>query len=196
MRTLQQKPKVLTQVEIPPDLRAFLKEVADLIEVGDEATTIESDDLIQCDYAYGGLCEEGTDEYGFTYFPRKGTKTTWDFVLSAAQISEVAADNIATLELWACTDDNCGSMFPNSSWSCSYCDYVDDDPPKIPTGEFRSRRDWALAYFALNPDAHPFEMIGAYNGNDQLDDSLGYFSLQEAMEIQSAFQSGEKNPEL
>ena len=191
MRTLQQKPKVLTQVEIPPDLRAFLKEVADLIEVGDELTTIESGDLLQCDYAYGGLCEEGTDEYGFTYFPRKGRKTTWDFVLSAAQISEVAADNITTLELWACTDDNCGSMFPNSSWSCS-CDYVDDDPPKLPTGEFRSRREWALAYFALNPDAHPLQMIGAYNDNELFDDSLGYFSLQEASEILSAFQSGEQ----
>jgi hypothetical protein len=192
MRTLQQKPKVLTQVEIPPDLRAFLEEVAELIEVGDEVTTIASDDLIQCDFAYGGLCEEGTDEFGFTYFPRKGTKTTWDFVLSTAQINEVADGNTTTLALWACTDNNCGSMFPNADWSCFYCDYVDDDPPKQPTGEFRSRRDWALAYFALNPEANPLQMIGAYNSNDQLHESLGYFSLQEAAEIQSAFQSGEQ----
>ena len=118
-------------------------------------------------------------------------------MLSAAQIREVAAGDVATLELWACTDRDCGSMFPNSDWACGRCDYVDDDPPpKLPTGEFRFRRDWALAYFALNPDAHPFEMIGAYNGNHERDDSLGFFSLQEAMEIQSAFQSGEKNPEL
>jgi hypothetical protein len=193
MRTLQKKPKVLTPVEIPPDLRAFLKEVAELIEVGDEATTIESDDLIQCEFAHGGLCEEGIDEFGFTYFPGKGIKTHWDFVLSAAQINEVAAGNTTTLELWECTDTNCDSMFPNSDWACGKCDYIDDDPPKLPTGEFRSRRDWGLAYFALNPDAHPLEMIGAYNGNEQRDDSLGFFSLEEAREIQSAFQSGEKN---
>ncbi len=186
MRTAQPKPKKLTQVDVPADLRVFFEEVAHLIEVHDEAAFIESDDLLQCECAYGGLIEDETDEYGFTYFPRKGVKTKWELLLSASQIRDVADGSITKLELWACSDENCGSMFSSANERCSNCDYVDDEEKRaLPHAEFSSRRDWALAYFALHPDADPFQMIGDYNGRTELGERLGYFSLNEAREIQS-----------
>lgn len=190
MRTAQPKPKKLTHVDVPADLRVFLEEVAHLIEVRDDAALIESDDLLQTECAYGGLIEENTDEYGFTYFPRKGVRTTWELLFSASQIRDVAAGNITELQLWACSDENCGSMFPSADDRCSNCDYVDDEEKRaLPHGEFNSRRDWAVAYFAIHPGADPFQMIGDYNGETELGERLGYFSLNEAREIQSGVQS-------
>jgi hypothetical protein len=127
MRTAQPKPKKLTHVDVPPDLRGFLKEVAHLIETHDEAAFIESDDLLQCEYAYGGLIEDETDEYGFSYFPRKGVRPRWELLFSASQIRDVADGTITKLELWACSDENCGSMFSSANERCGYCDYVDDE---------------------------------------------------------------------
>lgn len=190
MRTEQPKPKKLTQVDVPADLRVFLEEVAHLIEIHDEAAFIESDDLLQTECAYGGLIEDGTDEYGFTYFPRKGVRTSWELLLSASQIRDVADRSITKLELWACSDEDCGSMFSSADGRCGNCDYVDDEEKRaLPQGEFSSRRDWALAYFAIHPDADPFQMIGDYNGETELGEHLGYFSLNEAREIQSGFQT-------
>jgi hypothetical protein len=88
--TEQPKPKRFTRVEAPPDLRQFLREVAELIDEGDEATLVESDDLLQCEYAFGGLADAETAAYAFTYFPRKGVKPNWEFDLSASEIREVA----------------------------------------------------------------------------------------------------------
>ena len=187
MRLEKPNPKKLTQVEVPADLRQFLEEVADLIEARDESTLIESDDLLQCEFAYGGLIEEGAPVYGFTYFPRKAvSRKTWELEFSAHEISEIADRSIDKLELWACEDESCGSMFSSANYLCSDCDYVDDEVQEVrvlPSGDFSSRRDWALAYFALHPDADPFEMIGDYNGKTELGLALGYFSLNEAQEI-------------
>lgn len=192
MRTAQPKPKKLTQLDVPEDLRVFLEEVAHLIEIHDDAAFIESDDLLQCECAYGGLIEETTDQYGFTYFPRKGVRTTWELLFSASQIREVADGSITKLELWACTDENCGSMFSSADYNCTTCDYDDEEEKEeraLPQGDFSNRRDWALAYFALHPDADPFQMIGDYNGQTELGERLGHFSLNEAREAQSSFQS-------
>ena len=191
MTAEQPKPKKFTPVEAPPDLRQFLREVAERIDDGDEATLVESYDLLQCEYAFGGLADEETGAYEFTYFPRKGIKTKWEFGLSAKEMHEVA-EGERELELWACEDENCGSM---SSWPdvpCSNCDY-ERELRALPTGDFSTRGDWALAYYALHPDAHPFQMIGDYNGETELGTSLGYFSLNEATELQKIFESLKRN---
>lgn len=68
MRQEQPKAKKLTQIEVPANLRQFLEEVADLIEARDESTLNESYDLLQCEFAYGGLIEEErrfTDSHTF-----------------------------------------------------------------------------------------------------------------------------------
>jgi len=191
MSTELPKPKRLTHVEAPPDLRQFLLEVAEKIAQGDEDTLIESDDLLQCDFAYGGLADEETGEYGFTYFPGKSRKTKWEILLLAKQIREVA-DGERELSLWACEDENCGSMFSLAEERCSQCDY-EHEVRALPSGDFSTRRDWALAYFALHPEAHPMQMIGDYNGETEWGEKLGYFSLTEATELETISQSLKRN---
>ena len=185
------KPKKLTHVEVPPDLRQFLQEVAEKIDQRDEDTLVESDDLLQCDFVYGGLADEETGEYGFTYFPGKSRKTKWEILLLAQQIREIA-DGERDLSLWACEDQNCGSMFWRAEERCSQCDY-EREVRALPSGDFSSRRDWALAYFALHPDAYSMQMIGDYNGNTELGETLGYFSLNEATELERIAQSLKRN---
>ena len=196
MRLERPKAKKLTQIEVPANLRQFLEEVAGLIEARDEATLIESDDLLQCEYVYGGLIDEGEPIYGFTYFPRKGVRTKWELEFSAQQIGEIADGRIDKLELWACEDNSCGSMFSSANYLCFDCDYFDDEVQEVrvlPSGDFSSRRDWALAYFALHPDADPFEMIGDYNGKTEFGSALEYFSLNEAREILRDLQSSKRD---
>ena len=191
MSTEQPKPKKLTRVEVPPDLRQFLWEVAEMIDRGDLETLVESYDLLQCDYAYGGLADEETDTYEFTYLPRKGVKTRWEFGFSVKELRE-AANGVRELELWACEDENCGSMFSWAEAQCPNCDY-EREVRAVPSGDFSKRGEWALAYFALHPDADPFQMIGDYNGETELGESLGYFSLNEATELQRISQSMKRN---
>ena len=59
MRREQKHPKAKQVVPMPDDLATFLREVHALIEADDDAATIESDDLLQCEIAYGGLIETG-----------------------------------------------------------------------------------------------------------------------------------------
>ena len=197
MRLERPNPKKLTQIEVPADLRQFFEEVATLIEAGDEATTIESDDLLQCEFAYGGLIDEEAPVYGFTYYPLKGVRATkWELEFSAQEIGQIADGSIDKLELWACEDKSCGSMFSSANYRCFDCGYVDEEVQEVrvlPSGDFSNRRDWALAFFALYPDADPFEMIGDYNGKTELGSALGYFSLNEAREILRVFQSSKKD---
>lgn len=186
MRTPQPRPKKLTKVDIPARLQAFLRDVADSIDRHDDSATIPSDDLLQCEYAYGGLLRGGADLYAFTYFPRAGTRARWQLQLSADEISALADGTDRQLGLWACTDEACGSMFYSSSELCSSCDYVDHDPQpetKLPPGRFRSRRAWAAAYFALNPAADVVRMICDYSGSPQLREKLGFFSVDEISEM-------------
>lgn len=53
---MSRKPKRCVTVELPFAFTKFMCEFNRRIEDGKEAaTTIESDDLLQCDYIYGGL---------------------------------------------------------------------------------------------------------------------------------------------
>jgi hypothetical protein len=83
-------------------------------------------------------------------------------------------------------------MFWSEKESCFYCDYDDHKPPALRSTEFSTRRDWARAYSALHADSHPLEMIGAFNANPQLARTLGHFSLAEAAELLSEFNTGNK----
>jgi len=105
----------------------FLAEVDRLITSGDELATTESDDLMQCECAYGGLCAEGGDRYVFTYFPEAGIRHKWIFNLSAAEVSAIAAGAKRQLELWFCKANECRSGFQSADDSCFYCDYVDKE---------------------------------------------------------------------
>lgn len=127
MRREQKQPKTRHRVEIPDDLAAFLRDVHELIETGDDSATIESDDLLQCETAYGGLIETGGNEYGFTYFPDKGVRHKWEFELDVIGIAEIAEGSQTTLTLWGCQSEDCRCMFSNPDELCFYCDYIEDD---------------------------------------------------------------------
>lgn len=57
-------PKVLVAVRISTVFADFMRHVASLIESGDESTTVESDDLLQCDCIYGGLYDPEARRFG------------------------------------------------------------------------------------------------------------------------------------
>jgi len=186
MRTAQPKTKVRTEVAIPDHLRSFLADVNKLIAAGDEATTTESDDLLQCQSCYGGLSDPAQGTFSFTFFPGEGTRRKWLFDLRASDIAAIAANTMTSLLLWACPNPDCGSMFASPDDLCIDCDYVDDTPAhSIPQGSHATRREWALAYYSLNPTAHPLMMIGDFNGAPGLGKALGNFSLAEAAALKS-----------
>lgn len=127
MRREQKNPKAKQVVLIPDDLATFLRDVYARIEADDDAATIESDDLLQCEIAYGGLIETGGNQYGFTYFPEKGTRQKWELALDTVDIANIAEGSITTLTLWGCQSEACHCLFADSEEACFYCDYVDDD---------------------------------------------------------------------
>jgi hypothetical protein len=58
----------------------------------------------------------------------------------------------------------------------------------------KTRDEWARIFIARNKDAHPFDVIGAYNVTD-LGERLGYFSLEEIESIQIALGAAGLTPE-
>ena len=187
MRTAKPKTKVKTDVPIPDRLRAFLVEVSARIEAGDDSTKTESDDLLQCEYCYGGLSDPARGIFSFTFFPGEGTRRKWIFELSTPDIAAVSANSQRSLTLWGCPDPGCGAMFFGPDRLCFYCDYVDDarDARALPQGAHATRREWALAYYSLHPEVHPMMMIGDFNGKTDLGKTLGRFSLDEATALKS-----------
>ncbi|HXG82802.1 MAG TPA: hypothetical protein VNI84_02145 [Pyrinomonadaceae bacterium] len=133
MREEGRKPKTQERVVIPADLALFLAEVHREIVAGDEVTTIESDDLLQYEeynFAYGGLTDSETGEYGFRYFPdeykeNEQHENTWDINLNKTDIEKIVTDQITELSLWACRESSCECKFPNADASCFYCDWVE-----------------------------------------------------------------------
>ncbi|HKY27809.1 MAG TPA: hypothetical protein VJM12_07685 [Pyrinomonadaceae bacterium] len=79
MREERKQPKIAKEVAIPVDLLEFFQDVHHLIEQRDDSTTIESDDLIQTEFIYGGLTEEGSNHFSFTYFPTAKYSPEMDF---------------------------------------------------------------------------------------------------------------------
>jgi hypothetical protein len=141
-----------------------------------------------------GLESEGGDTFGFVYFPEAPARSTrsrprWELVLTRAQIDLVANGSLESLPFWACSDSDCGRRFWTANALCFDCDYPDREKRPLPQGQFASRREWALAYFAMNPTRSAFAMIGDYNGHTDLGESLGYFTLDEAERAHAEFKT-------
>lgn len=184
MRTENIKPKISFEQVIPEDLLGFLREVHELITHNDELTTIESYDLLQTEFIYGGLIEEGTDLFGFTYFPEGNTRPKWEIELAASEIAAISAGEKRTLALWKCQNPNCRSFFSSKNGTCFDCDYIDDErdeKQEVLNGlsESLTRDEWVEKYLKHFPDEHPLGIIGDYNSQPQLGKNWGYFSLSE-----------------
>ena len=184
MRVEKIQQKISQEVTIPEELRSFLQEVDELIRQQDELATTESDDLLQAERAYGGLIEEGTDRYQFTYFPGEDTRPTWELEMTATEISAIAKGQIAALSLWRCPNINCGSHFASAEGVCFDCDYLDEelDRKKVILKTLLqsvSKEEWVKGYLRHYPDAHPLQIIGDYNSQGQLGNKWGFFTLGE-----------------
>jgi hypothetical protein len=107
-----------------------MRHVAQLITDGDDATTIESDDLLQCDCIYGGLFDAESHQFGFRYF--RDEDATWDVVLDASQIADVANGSLIQFQLWRCSGGSCDCLYAAEDSYCTHCDSIrhfDDDYP-------------------------------------------------------------------
>jgi hypothetical protein len=124
MRTPSPKPKREQHVELPEYLLAFLREVGERVEARDEATVVESDDLLQTESVYGGRDSEATDRFSFTYFPEPGVRQKWQFSLTENELIAIAHGAHLSLRLWSCTQPDCRSMFEREEGpECFYCDW-------------------------------------------------------------------------
>jgi len=126
MRKEKVIPKNREIVVLPERLVSFLKDVNQRIGSHDESASIESDDLMQCEYAYGGLDEEGGNSYSFTYFPETGIRHKWYLTLNASDIQMIAQDEKDTIVMWACSDPSCHTKSMDPNERCFYCDYVEE----------------------------------------------------------------------
>lgn len=125
MREESQIFKTPETVKIPQDLSSFLSDVHRMIVEEIEDATIESDDLLQCKSAFGGLEDAETGIYSFNYFPDEhGTRNKWEFALSKPETERIAKGEVTELKLWACRSSACGCKFSSESGSCFYCDWV------------------------------------------------------------------------
>jgi len=132
MREERRRPKIQEVVIIPDDLVLFFTEVHREIVAGDEVAIIESDDLLQYeefDFAYGGLIDAKTGEYGFRYFTDDENGSVWDVNLSKSNIERIIKGEITEFSLWKCQHPLCGCKFSSEDASCSNCDWVEQ--PKI-----------------------------------------------------------------
>jgi hypothetical protein len=187
-RTEKIQVKITGEVIIPDDLLGFFREVDDLIKHNDEVTIIESDDLIQTEFAYGGLLEEGADRFRFTYFPEENTRPKWNIELTASEIAKIAEGEKRTLTLWKCQNPNCRSFFSSESETCFDCDYVDDGQEEKQRvlnmlSQSPTRESWVEGYLKDFPDAVPLEVICDYNSQVHLGKKWGNFSLNEMQNL-------------
>lgn len=187
MRQLQFKPKVAKRVTTPEDLKDFFRYVNSLIESGDSAAVNPSDDLIQSDRAYGGLTEEGTDQFAFTYFPGSHIRPCWEIEATAGEIRSIVLE-ATSLDLWSCADPLCGNLFAGPDGVCFYCDYKDDardarDAIMPELANSSNREEWVRGYLKHFPDDHPMQIIGAYNGQPNLGKKLGWLTTEEIERI-------------
>lgn len=126
------RPKVPVQEMIPKEFAHFLRDVVAAIDDGDAAALMESDDLLQCDRAYGGLYDKSNGRYGFQYFvdddedacDESGFEICWYFDLDRQQIRDIAGGKVTQLQFWRCEQD-CRRRFPMIDYYCDACDSLE-----------------------------------------------------------------------
>jgi hypothetical protein len=118
------RPKLPADEMIPGGFAHFMRDVVALIDEGDEVAWMESDDLLQCERAYGGLYDEANGRYGFAYFvdDDEDSDICWDFDLDRQQIRDIASGKVTQIQLWRCEPD-CYRRFPRSDYYCAECDF-------------------------------------------------------------------------
>jgi len=162
---------------IPDELRDFLREVSAEINAHSESAQIPSDDLLQCECAYGGLLHDDPNYFFFTYFPEEDTLSKWELRLSATDIHAVAESEIGTLVFWKCELERCPNRFANEDGHCDYCNFWNQAAVSRPSTEEENTcttsDDWILLFSRKNPWATGREAYDAYQHTPGLESRLG-----------------------
>lgn len=161
------KPKKAQKVELPSELRDFLKEVeSQLKEAGDDAFEI-GEDIVQWDNAYGGRLSP--DRFSFTFFPDDAGLDRWELHLDRKQITSLASGKTKKVELFSCESPLCGNRFPSSDAVCEDCDGLfglEDEDFEPDSHQFEPMLIWGLE----PGEAHHVD------GEAQLDELLDLFA--------------------
>lgn len=151
MATRAQQQKEERGMEVPSDFRRFLVGVYRQIEAGDPATTCESGDFLQARCAFGGLCREGSDLFGFTYFNRIDDGT-WEIVLTKDQIRRIASGETKDLPLWLCRSPGCANAFSDPDDLCDECDWEREPEDEDQQASAPSMADFVATLVDEDPD--------------------------------------------
>ena len=124
--------KISTEEKIPVAFVVAMRQVAELIEAGDETTTVESDDSLQIGDVMGGLYRADERGFGFSMCVRRddgeaacdnrGT-IEWCYYLTPAQIDGIATGKITQLPMWRCSDADCRRRWSEPDGYCPRCDF-------------------------------------------------------------------------
>jgi hypothetical protein len=129
------KSKTLVQEDIPPGFAEAMKQVAALIEVGDDTVSIESDDLLQIGDVCGGLYSAAEQRFGFCVCCRAAPEDDealtdeygtieWCFYLSKEEIAEIATGAVGRIKMWRCSAYDCGRRWSEPDGYCPRCDFL------------------------------------------------------------------------
>jgi|APIni6443716594_1056825.scaffolds.fasta_scaffold07700_2 hypothetical protein len=128
-------PRILRSVPLPQEVIEAIREVSAAIKRGDENTTFPSDDCIQIGCLCGGLMDEHSDRFYFSVHLDDNRPYTWDIALFRSEIDAISEGDQSSLDLWCCSNPDCGFKSYIEHITCSWCDYGQSrewPPPATP----------------------------------------------------------------
>lgn len=163
--------------KIPTDLRAFLVYVARAIDERWSEAISPSDDLLQNECAYGGLCEEPGEIYYFRYFSGPDIVAKWDLHLTPDEIREASTGRKTTLSLWRCDEERCPNRSSASERDCDYCSFwvgrAFKRPEEVAESACETPEAWFKLFATLNPDASGWDAWHGFNQTPRLGHRIG-----------------------
>ena len=163
--------------QIPSDLRDFLVYVARAIDERWSVAMSPSDDLLQNECAYGGLCEEPEATYYFRYFSGPDIVAKWDLYLTADEIMELSTGGKSSIQVWRCNDERCPNRSSVDGRDCDYCSFWVGRAFKRPEEAAEDACDtpeaWFRLFARLNPDANGRDAWQAFNQTPRLGHRVG-----------------------
>jgi len=120
--------KIQRPIEVTPDLRRKMQELFRQVDGWDDMPfEDEQDDSIQVTGLSGNRVRDTRRPIRITYIPPgtdRGTK--WKLALHQPEIEDIGYGMITELNLYCCSDPECGFRSTLSDMTCSRCDWEDE----------------------------------------------------------------------
>lgn len=163
--------------KIPGDLRDFLVYVARAIDERWSEAISPSDDLLQNDCAYGGLCKEPAEVYYFRYFSGPDIVAKWDLYLTPDEIMDVSKGGKVAIELWRCNEARCPNRWSVEGRDCDYCSFwvgrAFTRPEEAAELACETPEAWLKLFAILNPAASGRDAWQGFNQTPRLGHRIG-----------------------